>query len=78
MTEAMITQTSMILEHLQTKGTITSMEAITLYSATRLSAIIFVLRKHHIITMEMCEGTNKFGKKTRYGKYTYVKPIEGI
>lgn len=40
-----VTKTGKIKEHLLTKGHITSLEAINLYSATRLSAIIFNLRK---------------------------------
>ena len=39
------TKTSEVLQHLQNKGSITSWEAIQLYSATRLSAIIFNLKK---------------------------------
>lgn len=40
-----LTQTNEVLEHLKTHGTITSIEAIMQYGATRLSAIIFDLRK---------------------------------
>lgn len=70
------TQTNAILNHLQTKGSITSLEAINLYGATRLSAIIFELRKHYIITMEWQSGTNRFGQSCRYGVYKYIRPIE--
>lgn len=38
-------KTQKVLEHLKTKGSITSWDAIQLYRATRLSAIIFNLRK---------------------------------
>jgi len=38
------TKTSLIKGHLISKGSITSWEAITLYRATRLSAIIFNLK----------------------------------
>lgn len=40
-----MTKKEKVLEHLKTKGSITSWEAFTLYRATRLSDIIFVLRK---------------------------------
>lgn len=42
---ANISQEKEVLKHLQINRTITSMEAINLYGATRLSAIIFNLRK---------------------------------
>lgn len=38
-------QSGALLEHLKTKGSITSMEAIELYGATRLSARIYDFRK---------------------------------
>ena len=54
---------------------ITSFEAFTEYGATRLSAIIFNLRKNHIITDEWIERTNRFGENVRFKKYLYVKEI---
>lgn len=47
-------KTQRVLEHLKTKGSITSWDAIQLYKATRLSAIIFNLRQrgYNIITKE--------------------------
>lgn len=67
------TQTNAVLKHLRTKGTITSMEAITLYGATRLASIIMRLRKNHDITMVMQESAteNQYGRKARYGLYIY-------
>ena len=59
-----------VLEHLKTHGSITSWEAIQLYRATRLSAIIFNLRKHYDIDTLMCEGED-----SRYGKYIYKGEI---
>ena len=38
-------KTGKVLNHLQSQGSITSWDAIQLYKATRLSAIIFNLRK---------------------------------
>lgn len=38
------TKTDMIKTHLRVKGVITSWDAITLYRATRLSAVIYNLR----------------------------------
>ena len=43
MNEKKFNKTEKVLEHLKEYGTITSLEAIDLYGATRLSAIIFNL-----------------------------------
>ena len=55
--------------HLQSQGSITSWQAISLYRATRLSAIIFNLRKNgwNITSVRMEDGESKFVK------YTYIK-----
>lgn len=50
--------------HLLEKGNITSWEAIKQYKATRLSAIIFDLRKKYDIDTVMVESDG-----SRYGKY---------
>lgn len=70
-----ITQTQAVLEYLQNHGSLTSMEAIELFGATRLADIIFRLRKqgYIIVTVEH-ETTNRFGQSTRYAEYKY----EGI
>lgn len=63
------TKTQKVLEHLQTKGTITSWEAIQLYRATRLSDIIFKLKKkNHTIVTEQCTGADGI----RYARYRYI------
>lgn len=64
-----------VLRHLKEYGSITTFEAFTEYGATRLSAIIFELRKKHIITDEWIERTNRFGENVRFKKYLYVKEI---
>ena len=49
-----VTKTDKVLKHLQTYKVITSWDAIAHYRATRLSAIIFNLRKRgYNITTEM-------------------------
>lgn len=56
--------------HLIEKGVITSWEAIKLYGATRLSAIIFNLRKRGMnITTRRIEFTDRFGNKAYYAEY---------
>ena len=65
-------KTSKVQLHLIEKGSITSWEAIKEYGATRLSAIIFNLRKRGMeIDTEMVEFTDRFGDKSRFGKYIY-------
>ena len=56
--------------HLLEKGSITSWEAIQLYGATRLSAIIFNLRERGMnIRTERVDFTDRFGSKASYAKY---------
>ncbi len=64
-----------VLRHLKEKGSITTFEAFTEYGATRLSAIIFDLRKRHIIQDEWIERVNRYGENIRFKKYIYVKEI---
>lgn len=65
-----LNKTQKVLEHLQTYGSITSLEAIELYSATRLSSIIYTLRNRgYDITTEDIKFTDRFGTKSTYGKY---------
>lgn len=68
-------KTMKVLEHLKKHGSITSWEAIQKYGATRLSAIIYNLRKNHIITSDMQEITDRYGNNTRFANYVYVGEI---
>ena len=65
-----ITKTMMVLNHLKKHGEITSMEAIENYGATRLSAIIFNLRKkgYDIDTVDV-HGVDRYGNSVTYGRY---------
>lgn len=66
-------KTNAIQLHLIEKGNITSWEAIQLYGATRLSAIIYNLRYNRgmDIRTEKIEFTDRFGNKASYAKYIY-------
>lgn len=65
-----VNKTQMVLQHLKKKGNITSWEAIQMYGATRLSAIIFNLRKRgYIIDSLMVDRMDRFGNECRYAKY---------
>lgn len=59
-----------ILNHLQTKGTLTSKQAFELYGVTRISAVVFDLRKmgYNIVT-EMAIGKTRYGETSSYGIY---------
>lgn len=64
------TKAGEILKHLKVRGHITSMEAFQLYGATRLSAIIFNLRKkgYDIETEEQIEK-DRYGHICKFAKY---------
>ena len=66
------TQIDAVLEHMQKRGSITSWEAILLYGATRLSGIIFELKKKYNIIAELIEVKNRFGGKSQVAKYTFI------
>lgn len=70
MSEKKSNKTEKVLNHLKEYGCITSLEAIELYGATRLSAIIYNLRNHgyNISTIDI-PFTDRFGSKSIYGKY---------
>lgn len=74
MKEKKTNKTEKVLEHLQTYGCITSLEAIELYGATRLSDIIFRLRNKglNILTVDM-PFVDRFGTKSIYGKYILIE-----
>ena len=66
-----MSQEMMVLNHLVTFGTISSLEAIQEYGITRLSDRIYRLRnKGYKITNDWITGSNRFGKKVRWVKYT--------
>ena len=68
-----MTQISRVLDHLKSGKTITSIEAIKLYGATRLSAIIWELRRDgYDIASNMIEVKNRYGEKTHVAEYRYV------
>ena len=61
-----------VFEHLKKFGSITSWEAIELYGATRLSDIIFKLRKVYEITDTWYDGVDRYGNDIRYKRYFLV------
>jgi hypothetical protein len=63
------------MKHLEDKGSITSMEAIKLYGATRLSAIIYNLRHVYGMNIETHEidSIDRYGHQVKFGKYVLKK-----
>lgn len=71
MTENQHTQ---VLAHLKEYGSITSMEAFSRYHITRLSSIIYNLRKRgYDIHTFMIDGKSALGASCKYAKYLYVE-----
>ena len=65
-------KTQKVIQHLKEKGNITSWQAIELYGATRLSAIIFNLRERgYEIDDIWMEGEDRYGNPSRYVKYVF-------
>jgi len=68
-----LTKTQMVKNHLKTGHTITSLEAIRLYNATRLSAIVFNLRQQGLdIATLPVTIKDSFGYPTTYAKYKLI------
>lgn len=63
-------KTAKVLEHLQKYGSITSWEAIEKYGATRLSSIIFNLRKNYRI------DSVDYADDGQFTRYVYHGAIE--
>ena len=67
-----MTQAKAVLQHLQENGSITSWEAIVLFGATRLSAIIYLLRKEgYKIETTALTVKNRYGNMTNVAKYIF-------
>lgn len=58
-----------VLQYLKENKSITSLEAIKEFGATRLSAIIFNLRKEHKITTQYETSKNRYGDNVSYARY---------
>lgn len=68
-----MTQTKAIENHLLKYKKISSYTAFKRYGVTRLSGLIFNLRKKYTITTEYKTTKNRFGNNTNYAVYTLVK-----
>ena len=69
-----MTQTEMILKHLQDYGSITTYEAFMEYGITRLPSRIFDLKSsNYKISDEWIYRKNRYGKKIKFKKYVLEK-----
>lgn len=69
--ETPITKKQMILNHLQSIGHITSLQAIREYGDTRLSDTIFQLRREYNIVSIPQDGKDRWGHKVKFVTYKY-------
>lgn len=70
-----MTQAEQILNHLETRGAITPLQALLEYQCMRLGARIYDLRKlGYDIRSDFIEKTNAAGEVKRYKRYWLVKP----
>ena len=69
----MKTQKQLIEKHLLEKGEITSWEAFEIYGVTRLSHIIYVLRRKYNIISVSTTKKNRYGNYCTYSTYTLKK-----
>ncbi|MBE6145041.1 MAG: hypothetical protein E7171_00305 [Firmicutes bacterium] len=58
-----------VLEYLETHGTITTKEAFEKLGCTRLSEYIRQIRLEQPVYDEWIHSTNRFGQKVKYKKY---------
>lgn len=65
-----MSQKERILNHLKRYGSITSWESFEIYGATRLSAIIYNLKKDgYEFNEEWIKRKNRFGEQVEFKKY---------
>lgn len=63
-------QEDRVLRHLKDYGSITSWDAIQEYGITRLSAVIFNLRKIYDIKGTMVTAKNRYNEPVHFVRYT--------
>ena len=66
-----MTQEQAVIDYMKARGSITSMDAFHDLRITRLSAIIFNIKKHgYRVDMTREIGINNFGNLVSYARYT--------
>lgn len=64
-----MTQANRVLDYMRKHGSITTLEAFRDLGITRLSRVIFDLKKDYAISSKTESGRNRYGEKTRYSRY---------
>jgi len=67
-----MTQANRVLNYMRQYGSITTLEAFRDLGITRLSGVIFDLKKDYAISSKTESGRNRYGEKTSYSRY-YLK-----
>lgn len=66
-------QQERVLNYMQDFGSISSLEAFKDLGVTRLSAVIFVLkRKGHVISSKTEKSKNRYGEPVHFARYRLV------
>lgn len=69
-----MTQSERIVRHLETFGSITSLEAMRDYGILRLASRVSDLKKNGLqVRTEFVRGKNRFGESTCYARYILEK-----
>ena len=64
-------QKQRVLDYIEQHGSISSMEAFRHLGVTRLSSVIFELKREgHEFDVEMMKSENEYKEKTRYARYS--------
>lgn len=67
-------QCQQIARHLETYGSITSLEAMQEYGVMRLASRVSALKKSGLpVRTELVRGKNRFGEPTCYARYSLEK-----
>lgn len=64
-----MTQAQLVLNYMQNYGSITTLEAFRDLGVTRLSGVIFELKKEHAITSKTERAKNRYGENTSFSRY---------
>lgn len=72
-----MTQGERVLDYMQEYGSITSLEAFRDLGITRLSGVIFDLRKLYPINSITEKSRNRYGEETSYSRY-YLADLERV
>ena len=64
-----MTQRTRVLMYMREYGSITSLEAFRDLGITRLSGVIFDLRKSYVINSKTEQSRNRYGEKVSFAEY---------